>query len=71
MKQIDVLPSLLPPDTGGIVSWVQIGDLHLTTAAEQNFADLRHIAEQLNARFAANRGILGTQLGPNRNGRKW
>ncbi len=54
MKQIDVLPPPLPLDTTGIVSWVQIGDLHLTTAAEQNFADLRHIVEQLNARFAAN-----------------
>jgi len=54
MKQIDVLPSPLPLDPTGIVSWVQIGDLHLTTAAQQNFADLRHIVEQLNARFAAN-----------------
>ena len=44
----------MPPNTTGIVSWVQIGDLHLTTAAEQNFTDMRHIAEQLNARFAAN-----------------
>ncbi len=54
MKQIDALPSPLPLDTTGIVSWVQIGDLHLTTAAEQNFADLWDIAEQLNAQFAAN-----------------
>jgi 3',5'-cyclic-AMP phosphodiesterase len=54
LKQISVLPSPLPLDITGIVSWVQIGDLHLTTAAEQNFADMRHIAEQLNARFAAN-----------------
>ncbi len=54
MKQIDVLPFPLPLDTTGIVSWVQIGDLHLTTAAEQNFGDLQDIAEQLNARFAAN-----------------
>jgi Icc protein len=54
MKQIDVLPSPLPLDTTGIVSWVQIGDLHLTTAAEQNFADLRYIVEQLNSRFTAN-----------------
>jgi Icc protein len=54
MKQIDVLPSPLPLDTTGIVSWVQIGDLHLTTAAEQNFTDLRYIVEQLNSRFTAN-----------------
>lgn len=53
MKQINVLPSPLPLDITGIVSWVQIGDLHLTTAAEQNFADMQHVAEQLNARFAA------------------
>ena len=54
MKQIDLLPSPLPLDPTGIISWVQIGDLHLTTAVEQNFADLHHIVEQLNARFAAN-----------------
>lgn len=41
-----------PPDTAGIISWVHIGDLHMTLAGEQNHRDLISIAEEVNAAFA-------------------
>ena len=105
-------------DAAGVLSWVHIGDLHMTKAGEQNDLDLRAIVEEINAVFAnsvtlriwaedadgrtaedtvrvlvgnttgisrerlegdqdnalpawPDHGLLGTQLGPNKNGRKW
>lgn len=40
------------PDAAGIISWVHIGDLHMTDAGEQNHLDLISIVEEINATFA-------------------
>ena len=40
------------PDSAGVLSWVQIGDLHLTGPGEQNQLDLEAIVRVLNADFA-------------------
>lgn len=39
------------------VSWVQIGDLHITTAEQQNYRDLQSIVRDLNFRFGGKHGI--------------
>jgi Icc protein len=41
------------PDAAGVLSWVHIGDLHMTKAGEQNDLDLRAIVEEINAAFAS------------------
>ncbi len=41
----------LPPDAAGIISWVHIGDLHMTEKGEQNHADLLSIVERINRVF--------------------
>ena len=41
------------PDAAGVLSWVHIGDLHMTKAGEQNDLDLRAIVEEINADFAS------------------
>ena len=41
-----------PPDAVGIVSWVHLGDLHMTLAGEQNHRDLVAIVGEINAAFA-------------------
>jgi Icc protein len=41
------------PDRAGIVSWIHIGDLHMTTAGEQNDLDLRAIVDEINDCFAS------------------
>src|ERR1019366_5105190 len=41
-----------PPDSAGVVSWVHIGDLHMTRAGEQNYLDLDAIADEINEVFA-------------------
>ncbi|HET6266308.1 MAG TPA: metallophosphoesterase, partial [Acidobacteriota bacterium] len=38
----------------GIISWVHIGDLHITTEDQQNYKDLRTIVEQINRYLAGN-----------------
>ncbi len=48
-----------------MLTWLPIGDLHLTEADAQNHRDLDRIGA-----WPA-KGLLDTQLGPNRNGRKW
>jgi len=40
------------PDAAGIVSWVHIGDLHMTKAGEQNDLDLIAIVDEINRAFA-------------------
>ena len=62
------LPSPDPPDLMGIVSWVHFGDLHMTTRAQP---ELRPGLDGDRVAGAwPERGILGTQLGPNKNGRR-
>jgi len=39
-------------DPSGIVSWVHIGDLHMTSSGEQNDLDLQAIVRQINSVFA-------------------
>jgi hypothetical protein len=51
-----------------LVSWVHFGDLHMTTRDQQNYRDFLALVDEVNR---IERGILGTQLGPNKNGRKW
>jgi 3',5'-cyclic-AMP phosphodiesterase len=41
-----------PPDAAGIISWVHLGDLHMTRAGEQNHLDLAKIVDEVNAAFA-------------------
>jgi Icc protein len=40
------------PDAAGVVSWIHIGDLHMTKAGEQNHLDLVSIVEEINRAFA-------------------
>jgi 3',5'-cyclic-AMP phosphodiesterase len=40
------------PDAAGIVSWVHFGDLHMTTAGEQNHLNLAEIVNEVNRAFA-------------------
>jgi 3',5'-cyclic-AMP phosphodiesterase len=40
------------PDAAGIISWVHIGDLHMTKAGEQNDLDLISIVDEINRAFA-------------------
>jgi hypothetical protein len=42
-----------PPDEAGVISWVHLGDLHMTRAGEQNHLDLAQIVNELNRAFAA------------------
>jgi Icc protein len=131
MRTLTELPQPAPPVASGIVSWAHVGDLHLTTADQQNRCDLLEIVERINQHYSdlnfvflpgnhgeqgdppayalvrsaldrlrvpwfsiigdhdvhtgtfapyraamlpaawPERHILGTQLGPNKNGRKW
>jgi predicted phosphodiesterase len=41
-----------PPDAAGILSWVHLGDLHMTRAGEQNDLDLQAIVAKINRMFA-------------------
>jgi predicted phosphodiesterase len=41
-----------PPDAAGVVSWVHLGDLHMTRAGEQNHLDLAAIVDEVNQAFA-------------------
>jgi Icc protein len=41
-----------PADSAGVLSWVHIGDLHMTKAARQNDLDLQAMIEEINAVFA-------------------
>jgi 3',5'-cyclic-AMP phosphodiesterase len=48
----DASASQLSETESGIVSWVHIGDLHITTEAEQNYKDLQTIVAQINLYLA-------------------
>lgn len=41
-----------PADAAGVVSWVHLGDLHMTKAGEQNHLDLAEIVNEVNRVFA-------------------
>jgi Icc protein len=41
-----------PPDAAGVISWIHIGDLHMTRAGEQNHHDLIAIVEEINRAFS-------------------
>ena len=40
------------PDAAGVVSWLHLGDLHMTKAGEQNHLDLAAIVNEVNLAFA-------------------
>jgi Icc protein len=40
------------PDAAGVISWVHLGDLHMTKAGEQNHLDLAEIVNEVNRTFA-------------------
>jgi Icc protein len=40
------------PDAAGVISWVHLGDLHMTMAGEQNHLDLAEIINEVNRAFA-------------------
>jgi Icc protein len=40
------------PDAAGVISWVHLGDLHMTKAGEQNHLDLVEIVNEVNRIFA-------------------
>ena len=48
------LPSFspFPPDGAGIITWIHIGDLHITHAGEQNQLDLEAIVDEINLAFS-------------------
>jgi 3',5'-cyclic AMP phosphodiesterase CpdA len=41
-----------PADAAGVISWVHLGDLHMTKAAKQNHLDLAEIVNEVNRVFA-------------------
>ena len=40
------------PDAAGVLSWIHLGDLHMTKAGEQNHLDLAEIVNEVNQDFA-------------------
>ena len=42
-----------PPDRAGIISWIHLGDLHMTRAGEQNHVDLADIVNEVNHAFSS------------------
>ncbi len=40
------------PDAAGVISWIHLGDLHMTKAGEQNHLDLAEIVNEVNRTFA-------------------
>lgn len=40
------------PDAAGVISWVHLGDLHMTKAGEQNHLDLAEIVNEVNQAFS-------------------
>ena len=40
------------PDAAGVISWVHLGDIHMTKAGEQNHLDLVEIVNEVNQVFA-------------------
>jgi Icc protein len=40
------------PDAAGVISWVHLGDLHMTRSGEQNHLDLAQMVDEINRAFA-------------------
>jgi Icc protein len=55
MKTLESKPPFQPrsPDAAGVISWVHLGDLHMTRAGVQNHLDLVEIVDEVNRAFAA------------------
>lgn len=53
MKPVRSLPTPQPADASDIVTWVYIGDLHLTGPDVQNNRDLQCIVDTLKRNFTA------------------
>ena len=47
-----------PPDAAGVLTWIHIGDLHMTRPGEQNDLDLQAIVTELNTVFAASTSFV-------------
>ena len=65
-----------PFDASGILSWVQFGDLHLTTGDARNYRDLLALIAAANdhlQRVLRRAGAYPSKglLGPNKNGHGW
>jgi len=54
MKQLELRSPFQPnlPDAAGVISWIHLGDLHMTKAGEQNHIDLAEIVDEVNRAFA-------------------
>lgn len=54
MKAVEAKGPFQPgsPDAAGVISWVHLGDLHMTKAGEQNHLDLAEIVNEVNRAFA-------------------
>ncbi len=46
------------PDVAGVLSWIHLGDLHMTVAGEQNDVDLRTMVDDINAAFSGSVSFL-------------
>jgi Icc protein len=53
VKPIESKPPFQPesPDAAGVISWIQLGDLHMTNPGEQNHLDLAEIVNEVNRAF--------------------
>jgi len=49
MKPIESKPQ--SPDAAGVISWIHLGDLHMTKPDEQNHLDLAEIVDEVNRAF--------------------
>jgi Icc protein len=54
LNTIDPIRSFQPqsPDAAGVITWIHLGDLHMTKAGEQNHQDLGSIVDEINQAFA-------------------
>jgi hypothetical protein len=65
----EATPRRKPPSashTPGVVSWVHIGDLHITTETEQNYSDFQTLVQQAN-QFLKDSGDFAYLPGDNAN----
>jgi Icc protein len=53
MRPIESKPPFQPepPDAAGVISWIHLGDLHMTNPGEQNHLDLAEIVNEVNRAF--------------------
>ncbi len=58
MQQSDQTFQPMPADAAGIVSWVHLGDLHMTTEEKENYRHLQRIVSRVNTLFAHNASFV-------------